>query len=559
MSLSLTVITIALFLSPLGQSAINSWLKNKFINDFKVELSVGTLFVNPVGTSSITDILIRDHRNDTLVFVDHFTFESYHLAGLISSKFHLGKIAFDSLFLNVVKYKNENQSNLDIFIEKVKHNDTRIKQLSATYIKLNQSKVQFTDLNKADSAKQLFSNMNAKLVDLNSHFNDFSTQIEEMSFFADHQNIQILNLEALCSFGSEGAEFQNLKIITPNSQFIANVSMQYPKDGGRNFYDDVSIDGVVQDSFLGLQEFQFLVPNVSGFETIYLNNINFSGTPSKYAIDSIHINFQKSNFLGSFTFNTPSSSKLTIQELSINPKDIQNLFPSLEKSSLDILKRFEKTNISGTIASQSAKHKLNLSVDSPLGPLQINFDLYQKGRQMNPFYDGQIRASEFNIGNLLNQPDLGTTDASLFIQGKGLKFDQLNTKLYGQFSSFSYGENKLDSISVDMDLNQSRVVGSIDINDIDVKLQIQGRFEVNDSVQKFSANAELSELKLQSSKSVKTRTLSGNFELVGQGTQIDNFIGDINAESVQIRSKDELFSFEDFSIQSRVNKDLRFF
>ena len=93
--------------------------------------------------------------------------------------------------------------------------------------------------------------------------------------------------------------------------------------------------------------------------------------------------------MGSFTFNTPSSSKLTIQELSINPKDIQNLFPSLEKSSLDVLKRFEKTNISGTIESQSSKDKLNLSVDSPLGPLQINFDLYRKGRQMNPFYDGK--------------------------------------------------------------------------------------------------------------------------------------------------------------------------
>jgi hypothetical protein len=559
MSLCLTVITIALFLSPLGQSAINSWLKNKFINDFEVELSVGTLFVNPVGTTSFTDLLIRDHRNDTLVFVDHFTFESYHLGGLISSKLHLGKVAFDSLILNVVKYKNEDQSNLDIFIEKVKPDDSRIKQLSATSIKLNQSKMQFTDLNKSDSAKQLFSNMNAKLVDLNSHFNDFSTQIEEMSLFADHQNIQILNLEAFCSFGSEGAEFQNLKIITTNSQFIADVSMQYPKGGGRNFYDDVSIDAVVQDSFLGSQEVQFLVPNVSGSETIYLNKLNFSGTPSKYAIDSVRINYEKSNFLGSFTFNTPSSSKLTIQELSINPKDIQNLFPSLEKSSLDVLKRFEKTNIRGTIASQSAKHKLNLSVDSPLGPLQINFDFYRKGRQMNPFYDGQIRASEFNIGNLLNQPDLGTTDASLFIQGKGLQFDQLNTKLYGQFSSFSYGENKLDSISVDMDLNESQVVGSIDINDVDVKLQIQGQFEANDSVQNFSAIAEVSELKLQSSKSVKNRTLSGNFELVGQGTQIDNFIGDINAESVQIRSKDKLFSFEDFSLQSRVNKDLRFF
>ena len=90
---------------------------------------------------------------------------------------------------------------------------------------------------------------------------------------------------------------------------------------------------------------------------------------------------------------------------------------------------------------------------------------------MNTIYDGQVRASQFNIGSLLNQPDLGTTDASLFVQGKGLQFDKIDTKLFGQFSSFSYRENNLDSISVDINLNQNRVVGSVDINDTDAKLQ----------------------------------------------------------------------------------------
>ena len=78
MSFTLAVLTLALFLSPLGQSAVNSWLKKKFINDFDVELSVGALFINPVGITSFTDFLIRDHRNDTLIFVDYFEFESYH-------------------------------------------------------------------------------------------------------------------------------------------------------------------------------------------------------------------------------------------------------------------------------------------------------------------------------------------------------------------------------------------------------------------------------------------------------------------------------------------------
>ena len=562
MSLCLTVLSVALFLSPVGQSAINSWLKNKFINDFELELSVGTLFVNPVGTTSFTDLLIRDHRNDTLVFVNHFAFGPYRLGGLISSKLHLGDVVFDSLVLNVVKYKNEDQSNLDIFIEKIKPDDARVKKLSATNIKLNNSQVQFKDINKADSVKQLFSNINAKLVDLNSRFDNFSTQIEEMSFYANHQNIQVLDLEAFCSLDSERVELQNLKIITPNSEFTTDISMQYPKDGFRNFYDDVFIDAIVQDSFLGSQDFQFLVPNVSGSETVFLDGLYFSGTPNKYDIDSIRLNYEKSNFLGSFSYNASSSSKLTIQDLFVSTKDILPIFSSLENPSFDVIKRFEKATISGTLASQSANHKLNLSVDSPLGPLQINFDFNRKGKQMNTFYDGQIRASQFNLGSLLNQPDLGITDALFTVQGKGLQLDQLDTKLNGYFSSFSFRENNLDSISVDINLNKNRVFGLVDINDNDAKLQIQGQFETNDSVQKLSAVARVSELKLQSiqsSKYLENRTLSGNFEIVGQGTQIDNFIGDINADSVQILSRDQLSSFQDFSIQSRVNKDLRFF
>ena len=113
------MIAIALFLSPVGQSAIKSWLKDKFISEFDVELSMETLFVNPIGVTSFSDLLIQDHRNDTLVFIDHLAFETYKLSGLISSKLQLGEVEFDSLVLNIVKYKNENQSNLEIFIEKV--------------------------------------------------------------------------------------------------------------------------------------------------------------------------------------------------------------------------------------------------------------------------------------------------------------------------------------------------------------------------------------------------------------------------------------------------------
>ena len=561
--LSLAVIAIALFLSPVGQSAIKSWLKDKFISEFDVELSMETLFVNPIGVTSFSDLLIQDHRNDTLVFIDHLAFESYKLSSLISSKLQLGEVEFDSLVLNIVKYKNENQSNLEIFIEKVKPDEVRIKELSASSIKFNHSKVKFTDLNKADTTKQYFSNINAKLYDFNSNSINFSTRIDEMSFFSEPQNIEVIDLEAFCSFSSEGSKFQNLKLITSNSQLKSDVFVQYPKHGSRNLHRDISINAYLQNSFLGLKDFQFFVPSFPSSETIFIDQLNFSGSPTEYSLDSIRIFYEESSFLGSFTLNSlMDSSKLSIQELSINPKDIYTLFPNIDKSSIDLLKRFDNTNISGTLASQSANHKLDLSVNSALGPVQMNIDLFRNTNQSSTIYEGHIQANKFNFSSLLSQPNLGITDASLFVKGKGSKFDDLDTRLYGQLSSFSYHDIYLDSIYVELDVKQNRVLGSVDINDDDVKLKVQGQLEANENIQKLSANAEVIELKiqsLQSSESVNNKILSGNFEIVGQGTQIDNFIGDIIAESVQIRSSDELFSFEDFSIQSRVNKDLRFF
>ena len=563
MSFSLALLTLVLFLSPVGQSAVNSWLKNKFIEDFDVELSMGTLFVNPVGVTSFSDLLIRDHRKDTLVFVDHFEFESYHFGGLINDHLHLGEVAFDSLFLNIVKYKNEDQSNLEIFIEKVKPDDVKIEQISASVIKFNEGKVQFIDLNKVDSTQHLFLNLNAKLVDLKSYLSDFSTRVEDMSFFADRQNVKFIGFETFLLINSERAEFQNLMLRTQNSQLKTDISMRYPKEGLRNFYEDVYIDAAVQESALSLQDFQFLIPNSPSSETIYLNQLDFSGTPSEFSLNSFRLDYKKSNLLGSFSFNTSeNSSKLTIQELLIDPQDVHTLFPTLEQSEVNILQRFGSSKINGTFASQSARHKLNLSVGSSLGSLQLDFDFYPKGKHVNSYYDGIIKARNFDVGGLLTQPYLDTTDFSLLIKGSGFEFDQLDTKLIGQFSSFSYLENKLDSISVDLSIYDKQVVGSVDIIDSMAKLLIQGQFDANESIRNLSAIANVNELKLEnlySSSAFNNKTLSGNFEIVSQGTKINDFIGDINGDSVQIQSDDEIFSFEDFSIQSRVNKDLRFF
>ena len=119
LSIGLTILTFILFYSPIGQSALNSWLKNKLINDFDVDLSIRSFFMNPVGISSFEDLLIKDHKNDTLIFVNHLEIESRHFGGLINNDIYLGEVTVDSFLLNHVKYIDESLSNFQIFLEKL--------------------------------------------------------------------------------------------------------------------------------------------------------------------------------------------------------------------------------------------------------------------------------------------------------------------------------------------------------------------------------------------------------------------------------------------------------
>ena len=511
--------------------------------------------------SLFEDLLIKDHKNDTLIFVNHLEIESRHFGGLINNDIYLGEVTIDSFLLNHVTYRNENLSNLDVFLEKF--NFSKGAKFSASQVKLKESKLQFLDENDIDSTYQIISNLNANLIDISSKSDDFSAAIEEMSLFVEDYALDIIHSNASFSVASGVARLEKLNVNTPNSHLIVDLSMRFPAGVSQDSFNDIFIDAHVKESYIGMEDMRSFVPNVSASDSFALDELIFSGTPNKFSLDSIRLSLSDSNFSGSFSLNNmKKTSNLVIDELIINPKDILAFVPSLEQSQVDFLQHLGTSKMTGEMTRRSSNHKIDMALYTSFGLLDVDVDFLREDSQLLPLYDGKIRGNQFDMGGLLKQNTLGVSDFSFVVKGRGLQLNQLDTELSGHFSSFSYHDIILDSISVNLDAKNNQIIGLVDINDSEVKMQMEGEFNANDSIQKLSAFFEVNQLKLKSifpSTFKKKRDFSGNFEIVSLGNQVDELIGDIRANSVQISVDDQLYAFEDFTIQSRVNKDLRFF
>ena len=533
------------------------------MNDFSVDLSSGSFFVNPVGMSSFEDVLIKDHKSDTLIFVNLLKVESHHFGGLFNNNIYLNEVIVDSLLLNHIKYEGESVSNLDLFFEKLRSDHSPERQFLAKRIQLKGATLQFIDKNDEDNTQFHIDDLYAKLSEVDLQGETFSATMNEMTCYNKEYDMDIIRSFAELSIDSRGAKLENFQLSTPNSKLAADVNMRFPENNGEYPLKDVFIDALVADSFIGVDDIHSFLPSISGPQSFSIDRLHFSGTPQKFVVDSLRLSSSTSFFSGSFSIDQSDlTSKLTVKESMIHPEDMISFFPALSQQQMDFLQHIGPSKMTAELTRMGSDQNLNMSVMTPFGRLGIDFDFRSKGNQFFSFYDGQIQSNQFDIGGLLQQKNLGTSNFSFYARGKGFGLNQLDSEIRGHLSSFSYQSIKLDSIIVSLDAKNKQIVGQIRVDDPEAKLHLSGELNTSDSQPQIVATVNVDELKLKSifpSTFKKNRHLSGNFEIVGLANDLNELIGDLNADTVHIQGDDEKFVFETFTIQSRVNKDLRFF
>jgi len=115
------------------QTSLANKLAEEINNEFGTEIVINKATLSYTGKVDLRDFLIRDHKNDTLIFFKNLYLSPSSIGKLVSSDLNFNSISVDGLDLKISTYLNESQNSLEIFLKKLnKQNDESIKEFKNT-------------------------------------------------------------------------------------------------------------------------------------------------------------------------------------------------------------------------------------------------------------------------------------------------------------------------------------------------------------------------------------------------------------------------------------------
>ena len=181
----LLLITLFILNSSRFQTSLANSIADQINNQYGTEIGINKVSFSLNGNIDLKNFLIKDHKNDTLIFFKNFYLSPISLGKLVSNELNFSSITIDGLDLRVTNYENEKLNSLQVFLNKLKDEDnpalndiSQSKNISKLHV--NNSNLQFIDhTNKENNIS--IEDIDLIISDLIVENSDFNFQMDNLA------------------------------------------------------------------------------------------------------------------------------------------------------------------------------------------------------------------------------------------------------------------------------------------------------------------------------------------------------------------------------------------
>lgn len=540
---------------------VTAWLNDEFGTD----ISLQRIAIKWNGNVGIEEVFVRDHHKDTLFFIQDLKTHLVDVRRLINGDLDFGKTEVEGLHFHLSTYKDEDFTNLDLFIEAFDDGtpSTGAFELNISNLSIEKSMMRVWDENQPNPLDAAFYDLSAIADNFRIRGPNVYTRIDNLSFI-DQRGLQIIDLEADFEYTKTHIYLDALLAHTPYSLIQGRLHMRYNREDFADFVNKVIFDGVFLKSKIHAKDIQLFYEDFTE-EAVFDFSGAMYGTLNQLKFSKLNLQ-DGSEFVmqGQASFDNIFTKKTNdfrfvgdFSRLSTNKYYIEKLVPSLFGETIpEQVKYMGTISLTGSMEMTAQDMMMHLNGQSALGQFGLRLFIDKYTQVEKAIYHGQILTQQFHLGKLLQQKDIGVISADFFVDGFGFTAETLDTNVKGQISKLYFNGYPYSRVKIDGSFKKPQFSGKINVNDPNLFMDFDGLVDFSQKDERYHFDVKVDYADMHALRFAKDSIAIFKGKLIAdvEGNTLDEVYGTIEINETWYQNARDIYLFDDFVIKSQFDE-----
>lgn len=564
--LFLLLLAIALSL-PFVQTKVARYATNRINKDFGTHIQVDKVAISAFGNVKLKEVLILDHHNDTLIAAKRIQTNILSFRQIANKNLEFGKINAEMLKFYMKVYKDENESNLDVFIKSFDTGATQKKPLTlkADEIYVDGGSYRLINQNAVTPLILNFTQLQGDLKNFSVKGAYIGANIEKLSIL-DHRGLFVEKLAGRFTYTDKNITLRNLNLVTAQSTLKGDLKLSYNPGDMRDFVNKVKFDFNVEKAAVASNELNYFY-NEFGKDQLFYLSTKLSGPLNDFLLTDFKlVDDEQSEIIGTVNFKHLFDKggggfymDANFDRVASNYNNLRQIMPRILGKSLPaVLENLGNVNMKGHVELTKKDIDTDLYILSQLGEAVADLTINDFNNPAMATYEGVLNLKGFNAAALVGDNTVDNVTANLTVNGTGFTKESLNTTLKGNIKRLTFNNYNYTNIAVDGRMKWPYFKGIINSSDPNLTMSFNGLADMSKREGQYDFKAQVAYADLVKLNFIKKDTIAifkGDMALTATGTNINDLAGNLQLSQMSYQNDQDNYYFEDFTITSAFDAD----
>jgi hypothetical protein len=381
----------------------------------------------------------------------------------------------------------------------------------------------------------------------------------------ERSGLMVHSLKTDLRFHPQIMEFGKLYLKTNRSELSNYFAMKFNKIGDlSDFIHAVTMEANFNNTNVASDDIAFFAPGIKDLNRMFYLNGLVKGKVDDLGGKGISLRSGSTRLQGDISvIGLPNINETFInieaEELRTNHGDLASFIPAIRKVTVPNLRKLGDIHFTGTYTGFVNDFVTYGTLQTALGTLRtdLNMKLPKNG---TPVYSGSIATSNFQLGQFLNNNQLGAIAFNGDLKGRGFNWNTLDLAIDGNIQKIRFNNYTYQNITAKGRLSKKTFDGKFDIKDPNADLSLNGLITFTGAEPTFDVKADIVKADLKALQLINEElSLSGKFDLQFTGSSIADFLGNASISNATLLQKGKRLSFDSLVVSSNFINGLRNF